>query len=373
VPSSKCSFFDFSCWFHNKYYSSKSSTYVANGEKFAIQYGTGSLTGFLSQDTLTIAGLKVTSQVFAEATNQPGLTFIAAKFDGILGMAFQSISVDNVVPPFYNLVSQDLVSAPLFAFWLNRNITANVSGGELDLGGIDSSHYTGSITYVPLTNDTYWEYRLDSLQVGSLSLCPGGCTAVADTGTSLLAGPVASVNQIAKAVGAYGILSEECLALVQEYEPQIVQDLEKDLNATTVCTNIGLCPSTSECTVCIYIIGTIDALLPENRTQTEILLALDSICDLLPNSAGENFIDCSKISTLPTVTFTLAGTPFTLAGSDYVISITTEGTTLCILGFAGIDLPPQIGPLWIMGDVFIGKYYSIFDFGNKRMGFAPAA
>ncbi|XP_068589485.1 pepsin A-like [Cebidichthys violaceus] len=209
VPSVYCS--SQACNNHRKFNPQQSSTFHWGDQTLSIQYGTGSMTGHLAIDNVEVGGITVSQQVFG--ISQTEASFMASMVaDGILGLAFQSIASDNVVPVFDNMVKQGLVSQPLFSVYLSSH---SEQGSEVVFGGVDSSHYTGQITWVPLTSATYWQIQMDSVTInGQVVACSGGCQAIIDTGTSLIVGPSNDINNMNSWVGAstnqYGEATVNC-------------------------------------------------------------------------------------------------------------------------------------------------------------------
>nr|BAM46128.1 pepsinogen C [Cynops pyrrhogaster] len=290
VASTYCS--SSACTNHATFNPSQSSTYTSNNQKFSIQYGTGSLTGILGYDTVSIQGITITQQEFALSVNEPGTNFVYAQFDGILGLAYPSIAADGATTVMEGMMNQGLLSQNIFGFYLGQQ--GSQSGGELVFGGVDSNYYTGQITWTPVTQQMYWQIGISGFGVNGqpTGWCGQGCQGIVDTGTSLLTAP-----------GQY------IAALMQE---------------------IG-------------------------ATQ---------------DSNGEYVVSCSNIDSLPTLSFTIGGTSLPLPPSAYILQNNGE----CSVGIMPTYLPSQNGqPLWILGDVFLRQYYSIYDVTNNQVGFATAA
>nr|XP_051687444.1 napsin-A [Oryctolagus cuniculus] len=101
---------------------------------------------------------------------------------------------------------------------------------------------------------------------------------------------------------------------------------------------------------------------------TEEIRALHTALGGFPLLAGEYLFQCSQIPTLPPVSLLLGGVWFNLTAQDYVIQIARGGVRFCLSGFQALDVPPPAGPLWILGDVFLGTYVAVFDRGHASAG-----
>lgn len=86
---------------------------------------------------------------------------------------------------------------------------------------------------------------------------------------------------------------------------------------------------------------------------------------------GPDVVDCDSLPDLPVINFRIAGVDFPLRPRDYILVVEQGGESQCVSGFMGLDVPA--GPLWILGDTFIGAYHTVFDYGAGQLGFAEAA
>ncbi|XP_056285220.1 pepsin A-like isoform X2 [Pseudoliparis swirei] len=280
VPSVYCN--SPACNNHDKFNPGTSSTYRHNGGPLSINYGTGSMTGFLGYDTVMVGGFAVTNQIFGMSQSEaPFMQYMQA--DGILGLAYPRLSASGATPVFDNMMTEDLINQDIFSVYLSSD---SEQGSVVTFGGVDPNHYTGGISWIPLSRDQYWQITVDSVTVnGQVVACNGGCQAIVDTGTSLIAGPQSSISGINSRVGA--------------------------------------------------------------RSHN-----------------GDYMVNCNSIGQMPDVIFHIHGEEFTIPASAYVRQSRYYG---CRSGFGnGGD------SLWILGDVFIRQYYSIFNRAQNMVGLAKA-
>ncbi|WJX22464.1 phytepsin [Trifolium repens] len=306
VPSVKC-YFSITFYMHAKYRSSQSSTYKPNGNPAAIQYGTGSISGFCSYDNLKVGDIVVKDQEFIEATIEPGSTFVLAKFHGLLGL--QEISVGNYVSICYNMVEQGLVKDPVFSFLLNCNPKAE-EGGELVFGGVDHAHFKDEYTCVPVTRKGYWQFAMGDVLIDGNppGYCANDCSAIVDSRTSLLEGPTNQLKQTQ--------IEEQ----ITNYTASFCDKMPNQLGHASVdCDKHSSMPTVS------YTIGGKQF----NHTPEEFAMG-DVLIDGNPtgNQLGQACVDCDKLSSIPKVSY---GKQFDLTPEEFCDKMPNQ------LGHASVD------------------------------------
>ncbi|KAH9968221.1 acid protease [Russula dissimulans] len=192
LPSSSCGL---TCSGHTAYDPDASRTAEDLGKTFSLSYGDGStVNGEQYTDVVSIAGLTAQSQTLGAAIEySPGFESGQYPADGLMGMAFQSISGYNAPPLFQTLISEGVVTSPVFGFKFAT------SGSELFLGGTNSALYTDDFTWVPLTNEGYWQASFNSISVNGKTVV-GNTAAIYDTGTTQIIGDSAGIAKLFKSI-----------------------------------------------------------------------------------------------------------------------------------------------------------------------------
>jgi len=199
VPSSHCQ--DAGCQNKNTYSSSSSSTSQATSstKDFTISYGDGSTaSGPIYTDTVSAGGLSVSSQAFSAVTSESE-SFAHDPSDGIMGLAFSTISSIGAPTLIENLAPQSGSFSPIFSMYLASN------SSELYLGGTNTALYSGDITYSDLTSKTYWLTN-GSTSVGGTEGYSGGM--IIDSGTTLVVGAASTVDAWWNTVEGAGVCDE---------------------------------------------------------------------------------------------------------------------------------------------------------------------
>lgn len=79
--------------------------------------------------------------------------------------------------------------------------------------------------------------------------------------------------------------------------------------------------------------------------------------------------DCSNYKRLPDLGFVIGRKHvLNLSPHDYV----DKSTSYCDINLMALDVPPPKGPLFVFGIPFLQKYFTVYDHGNNRVGFAVA-
>lgn len=271
--SSKC--YSLPCWYHATYNGSKSSTYVKDGQAFDITYGSGGVKGTVSKDVARIGDIEA-EMSFGEVTSVSGASFYASQMSGILGLAYNTISVDGL-PTFMDGAN---LTDKSFSFYLHSNPDASY----MVIPGMDTENW-GVIDTHPVVEQKYWALQLKTVAQGSKTIDASNYKAVIDSGTSLLVGPTHIIDPLIEGISVKS--------------------------------------------------------------------------------------DCSNLSTLPTMSFTIDNSTYTLEGTDYVLQITQGGQTQCMLGVEAMAFPEGFNYL-IMGDVFMRKYPSYFNLNDNTVSFQVA-
>ncbi|GJJ68046.1 hypothetical protein EMPS_00392 [Entomortierella parvispora] len=224
------------------YNPSSSSSANDLGETWSVNYGTPddptSAGGEEYTDVATIGSYSFTQELGVATTSQ-GMNGL----QGIVGFGPDDLSPstntgENIPTPVDNLYSSGQIGSDVIGVYF-QPITdggSNEANGEVTFGGVDSSKYTGSITYVPITSQSpsneYWGVDCSSISYGSTQLL-GATAGIVDTGTTLVLLSSDAVQSLYNSIPGATLDNTTGLYTIPSDQVSSLQDISFTIGGTT--------------------------------------------------------------------------------------------------------------------------------------------
>lgn len=145
-----------------------------------------------------------------------GPSYYYGKTDGSvgLGLPFEGQQGSSIID---SLFKQGLIERRIFSFGLGA--TLDSGEGELVLGGVDESAYTGPLQTVKIIDDGKWKVLGYNTKLNGESLLEKEPVPVlVDSGVPTIAGPKAAVRRIFKQLGAHSFLGKTVIKCSTRFE-----------------------------------------------------------------------------------------------------------------------------------------------------------
>lgn len=181
------------CASHNTFGPQDSSTLRLTDSKFNLTYGTGTVSGSVSNDSISMAGFSVPfSFGLATTVSEDFLTY---PMDGILGLGRPALKIMESPTIMETIENKNLLPANIIGIHLQRN-SDGFTDGEINFGSLDNTRYSGNLSYTATTPDNaLWEIPVDDVIVGGITCNFSSKTGIIDTGTSFILLPPADAQR----------------------------------------------------------------------------------------------------------------------------------------------------------------------------------
>lgn len=290
----------------HRYDHTASATYSSADSlaQLSITFGTGKIQGTQGVDDFHIGPFTVARQTFGMIAKQTGRVFDVLPFEGIVGLAWPTLSARGSAAIFDNIIDQGVLMKNQFAFYFHKH---DPSANAIFWGGVDPAFHTGPMEYLPVVDPYYWSLKLKSFKIGQ-----------------------------------HVVLGEK------DARPLLQRGSARKVPGD----------KTPEGPFAIVDTGT-TYFSAESGKFEEVLSHLPRVdCDDM-NDESHPPITLSMLGTSGD------DIDFVLTRDQYMVSTELPGEPLeCHPAFMKVDLPAQHGPAIILGEVFLRSYLAVFDRGS---------